>query len=235
MISIERLTVASGEDLILDDINLQIPMNSITTLVGRSGSGKTTLLRSLNRLNECFSNLKISGRILMPLNGELVDIFTMRDLCELRRSVGMLFQSPNVLPASIEKNIRVPLRCVLEVPKKEVPDHVERVLKEVHLWDEVADRLDAPASTLSGGQQQRLCFARALALNPEILLLDEPTASLDSASASKIESLILELKSRYTIIAVSHCLDQVSRIADTIVVLKEGTVSYATKNDLKAK
>ncbi len=229
---VERLTLRYNTETILRDIDLQLPINGISTIVGRSGSGKSSLLRSLNRLNDCFPGMSSTGRVLVMLGGKLCDVHSdINHVCELRRRVGMLFQSPNVLPVSIEKNIAIPLRCVLGISKKEISPLIEESLRQVHLWDEVCARLKDPARTLSGGQQQRLCLARALALGPEVLLLDEPTASLDHTSAHCIEQLLFELKSRYTIVAVSHCLDQVQRIADTIVVMKDGSISCVMNNE----
>ena len=143
-------------------------------------------------------------------------------LAELRRRVGMVFQAPNVLPMSIFRNIAVPLKLVLGLRRREIPERVEGALQSTHLWEEVKDRLHDSATTLSGGQQQRLCLARTLALEPDVLLLDEPTASLDFRASLKIEDLLLDLKDAYTIIAVSHSLSQTRRLADEVVVLREG-------------
>ncbi len=148
-------------------------------------------------------------------------------LTELRRRVGMVFQAPNVLPLSIFKNLALPLKLVLGLGKQEIPQRVEDALQSAHLWEEVKDRLQDQATTLSGGQQQRLCLAHALALQPDVLLLDEPTASLDFRAALKIEDLLLDLKEKYTIIAVSHSLSQARRLADVVVVLREGQIMKA--------
>jgi phosphate transport system ATP-binding protein len=160
------------------------------------------------------------------MGDECVDVY--KDglpLAELRRRVGMVFQVPNVLPVSIGKNLALPLRLVLGIHRQEIPDRIEEALKSVHLWSEVKDRLKDRATTLSGGQQQRLCLARVLALQPEVLLLDEPTASLDFRSAMKIEELLLDLKDKYTVIAVSHSLNQTRRLADVVVALSEGRIA----------
>jgi len=162
----------------------------------------------------------------LNIRDQWVDIY--RDdlpVTELRRQVGMVFQTPNILPTSVEKNVSLPLKLVLGVKKNEIPFRVEGALREVHLWEEVRDRLHAPAAILSGGQQQRLCLARALALEPVILLLDEPTASLDFRASQKIEELLLSLRDRYTLVAVSHSLSQARRLADKVLVLNEGRMA----------
>jgi len=224
-IRIDGLRVSFSGKLILKDVNLAFPARTISVVIGRSGSGKTTLLRALNRLNECFPGCETSGTVKMQMRDTVVDVY--RDglpLAELRRRVGMVFQVPNVLPVSIGRNLALPLRLVLGIDKREIPDRIEEALKSVHLWSEVRDRLKDRATTLSGGQQQRLCLARVLALQPDVLLLDEPTASLDFRSAMKIEELLLHLKEKYTVIAVSHSLSQTRRLADVVVVLSEGRI-----------
>lgn len=224
-IQMAGLHVSFGGKPILRDLTLPFPVRTISVLIGRSGSGKTTLLRALNRLNECFTGCETSGTVRMKVDDAFVDVYQNGlPLAELRRRVGMVFQSPNVLPVSIAKNLALPLRLVLGLHKKEIPDRVEEALKAVHLWDEVKDRLKDQATTLSGGQQQRLCLARVLALQPDILLLDEPTASLDFRAAMKIEELLLDLKGQYTIIAVSHSMSQARRLADVVVILREGEI-----------
>lgn len=224
-IRIDGLRVSFSGKLILKDVNLAFPARTISVVIGRSGSGKTTLLRALNRLNECFPGCETSGTVKMQMRDTVVDVY--RDglpLAELRRRVGMVFQVPNVLPVSIGRNLALPLRLVLGIDKREIPDRIEEALKSVHLWSEVRDRLKDRATTLSGGQQQRLCLARVLALQPDVLLLDEPTASLDFRSAMKIEELLLHLKEKYTVIAVSHSLSQTRRLADVVVVLSGGRI-----------
>ena len=224
-IQMDGLHVSFGGKPILRDLTLAFPARTISVVIGRSGSGKTTLLRALNRLNECFTGCETSGTVRLKVDDAFVDVYKNGlPLAELRRRVGMVFQSPNVLPVSIAKNLALPLRLVLGLHKKEIPDRVEEALKAVHLWDEVKDRLKDQATTLSGGQQQRLCLARVLALQPDVLLLDEPTASLDFRAAMKIEELLLDLKGRYTIIAVSHSLSQARRLADVVLVLKDGQI-----------
>ena len=198
---IRRLSVAFHERTILHDITLDIPAEGITVLLGRSGSGKTTFLRALNRLNECLPGCRTS---------------------DLRRRVGMVFQTPNILPASIRQNMLLPLQLATAFPASEWRERMERSLTEVGLWHDVSSRLREPASILSGGQQQRLCLARTLALEPEILLLDEPTASLDPATTHTIENLLLKLAERYPILLVSHGLPQAKRMASRIVLFGKG-------------
>ena len=223
VICIEDLSVAFGGRTIIDHMNLAIGRGGPTFLLGRSGSGKTTLLRAINRLNECFPDCATQGRVRLNLGGEWIDAYAPGTAAEtLRRRAGMVFQSPNVLPLSVARNITLPLRTVLNLPADECEARMEQALRDVHLWNEVGDRLAAPAASLSGGQQQRLCLARALALGPDILLLDEPTASLDFKAARQIEDLLVELKSRYTLVLVSHSLSQAHRLAEQVFVLRDG-------------
>lgn len=222
-VRLNDLTVAFSGRPVLRNLNLSFEADTLSVVIGRSGSGKTTLLRALNRLNECFPGCETSGSVMLRLNDGVQNIYNRRvPLAELRRRVGMLFQSPNVLRMGIFRNVALPLKLSAGLKKRDIPDRVEAALIQAHLWDEVKDRLNDHASTLSGGQQQRLCLARVLALEPDILLLDEPTASLDFRAAEKIEELLLELKKRYTIIAVSHSLSQAKRLADYVVVVKDG-------------
>ena len=222
-IRIEDLSVRFGGQAIISHLGLEVPRGGPTFLLGRSGSGKTTLLRAINRLNECFPECETSGRVALHLGGKWVDAYAPGMAVEsLRRQAGMVFQSPNVLPLSIARNIVLPLKTALDLPDDECVGRMEHALREVHLWAEVCDRLSAPAATLSGGQQQRLCLARALALRPEILLLDEPTASLDFRAARQIEELLAELKSCYTLLVVSHSLSQAHRLAAQVLVLRDG-------------
>lgn len=234
---VEHLSVSFGPRQVLQDVNLTLEQGRLYVLIGSSGAGKTTLLRSFNRLNECFPGSQTRGSLHLSLDQQWLDIY--RDdlpLTELRRRVGMVFQTPNILPASVEKNISLPLKLVLGLGKKEIPARVERALRQVHLWEEVQDRLHSPAATLSGGQQQRLCLARVLALEPAMLLLDEPTASLDFRSSQKIEELLLTLKERYTILAVSHSLSQARRLGDEVLVMKEGRLArIVSRQDFQDK
>jgi len=210
---------------ILDGVDLDIERGRAVFLMGRSGAGKTTLLRVLNRLNECFPGCETTGEVLLRLERGTVRPYADEiPLPELRRLVGMVFQHPNVLPMSIEVNITMPLGTVLGQSRARAREAVRPALEEAQLWSEVHDRLDADARTLSGGQQQRLCLARTLAMRPEVLLLDEPTSSLDYRAAKGIEELLSELKGRYTMVVVSHGLDFATRLADDLIVLREGRV-----------
>jgi phosphate transport system ATP-binding protein len=222
-IRIEDLSVAFAGRPVIDRLSLDVCRGGPTFLLGRSGSGKTTLLRAINRLNECFPGCETRGRIALHLGGEWVDAYAPGTSVEtLRRRAGMVFQSPNVLPLSIERNMILPLKTTLNLPSAECAARMEQALRDVHLWAEVQDRLGGPATTLSGGQQQRLCLARALALQPAILLLDEPTASLDFKAARQIEDLLVELGSHYTVLVVSHSLSQAHRLAEQVFVLRDG-------------
>ena len=220
-IRVEKLSVSFGGKRVVHGIDFSVAAGGLTFLLGRSGSGKTTLLRAINRLNECLPGCATSGRVHLHLGGSWLDAYAT-PVDNLRRRVGMVFQTPNVLPLSIARNLVMPLRVSLGLSADEAHARMEEALREAHLWREVHDRLDQPAATLSGGQQQRLCLARALALRPEILLLDEPTASLDFKAAQRIEELLLELRSRYTLLVVSHSLSQARRLADALFVLRDG-------------
>jgi phosphate transport system ATP-binding protein len=224
-IAIRDLSVRFSEKTVLKEINLVTRPGQITVIVGPSGSGKSTLLRAVNRLNEFFPNCRTEGAVQLNLDGRFGDVYKgFVPLPELRRKVGMVFQTPSVLPFSIRKNLAMPLKVTLGLSGASLSERVEWALHEVSLWDEVKDRLHANASILSGGQQQRLCLARVLALEPQVLLLDEPTASLDFRAAQKIEALLTRLKKRYTILAVSHSLSQTRRLAERVCVLREGRI-----------
>lgn len=222
-IRIENLSVSFAGRPVIRELSLTIPQGGPTFLLGRSGSGKTTLLRAINRLNECLPGCVTRGKVEVRCGEQWLDAYSPSLAVEvLRRRVGMVFQSPNVLPLSIARNIALPLKTTLGLSASECEMRAEQALREVHLWDEVKDRLSAPAATLSGGQQQRLCLARALALRPEILLLDEPTSSLDFKASGQIEELLAELKNRYTLVVVSHSLSQAHRLAEQVFVLRDG-------------
>lgn len=225
--AVRSLNVSFGGRRVLHDVRADFPALRITVLLGRSGSGKSTLLRSLNRLNECFEGYEGSGDVRVALGGRLSPTVgaDAPPAPRLRRAAGMVFQTPNPLPMSIRKNITLPLSLASNLPRDRIEEILEARLREVGLWEEVSDRLDAPASTLSGGQQQRLCLARALALDPELLLLDEPTASLDQAAALKVEDLLLSLRGRRSIILVSHSLRQARKLADLALVLAGGRIA----------
>ena len=215
---IRRLSVAFHERTILHDITLDIPAEGITVLLGRSGSGKTTFLRALNRLNECLPGCRTSGEAELRLGGGLRPIYAGRPgeaaLSDLRRRVGMVFQKANPFPMSIYDNITYGPRLHGVRNKAELDELVESSLRGAALWDEVKDRLKKSALGLSGGQQQRLCIARALAVKPEVLLMDEPTSALDPGSTMKVEELMSELKKNYTVVIVTHNMQQAARISD---------------------
>jgi phosphate transport system ATP-binding protein len=193
----------------LHDISLDMRANRITALIGPSGCGKSTFLRILNRINETIHNHRLEGTVL--LDGE--DVLSV-DVTSLRRRVGMVFQRPNPFPKSIADNIAYGLRINGMATHKEMPDKVEQSLRRAALWDEVKDKLHESAYALSGGQQQRLCIARALAVNPEVLLLDEPCSALDPIATAKIEELMFSLKDQCTMVIVTHNMQQAARVAD---------------------
>ena len=234
---IRGFSVFFQERKVLDSISLDIPQEGITMLLGRSGSGKTTLLRSLNRLNETFEGCRCEGEASVLIGGEMVNIYEegALSLTELRRRVGMVFQIPNPLPLSVKKNMLLPMQLVLRLGKKEAEARMEQRLTEVGLWDEVKERLNTSALSLSGGQQQRLCLARALALEPDILLLDEPTASLDKKSSELIEAHLLSLKGQCPMVMVSHSISQAQRLGERFVIISEGKITKIIgKNDFAA-
>ena len=211
ILSVENLCLWYGSHQALKDINIEIPEKSITALIGPSGCGKSTFLKTLDRMNDLIPDVKITGSVLYK--GE--DIFDASvDVSELRRQVGMVFQKPNPFPMSIYDNIAYGPRTHGIKKRAELDEIVERSLKGAAIWDEVKDRLKKNALGLSGGQQQRLCIARALAVEPEVLLMDEPTSALDPISTSKIEELAMELKEKYTIVIVTHNMQQAVRISD---------------------
>jgi phosphate transport system ATP-binding protein len=208
-----------GQRRVLDEISIAFPRNSVTALIGPSGCGKTSFLRCLNRLTELWPGARVSGQVL--LQGVDVDA-TRLPLPELRRRVGMVFQRPNPFPGSVFDNVAYGLRLHQRPNRVELELAVEAALTAAGLWEEVRDRLDEDALGLSLGQQQRLVLARALAVEPEVLLLDEPASALDPISTLKIETLISELKSRYTVILVTHNVQQAARVADYTAFLYAG-------------
>ena len=211
ILSVENLCLWYGSHQALKDINIEIPEKSITALIGPSGCGKSTFLKTLDRMNDLIPDVKITGSVLYK--GE--DIFDASvDVSELRRQVGMVFQKPNPFPMSIYDNIAYGPRTHGIKNKAKLDEIVEKSLRGAAIWDEVKDRLKKNALGLSGGQQQRLCIARALAVEPEVLLMDEPTSALDPISTSKIEELAMELKEKYTIVIVTHNMQQAARISD---------------------
>lgn len=226
-IEVRRLTFAYGDNTVLKALNIDIREAAITAVVGPSGRGKSTLLTVFNRLWEDEPGARMQGRVRIRLAGTLRDInHPAISLADLRRRVGMVFQTPNPLPMSIYKNVAFPLKLAGGFSRSQARQVVEHALRRAFLWDEVKDRLGDDARALSGGQQQRLCMARALAVEPEVLLLDEPTSSLDEAATGIIEQLILGLKASCTIVLVSHDMAQVKRLADHWIELPEkGVVS----------
>lgn len=209
-IKIENAELYYKDFKALKNINIDIPANQITAFIGPSGCGKSTLLKSINRMNDLVEDCKIQGTFL--LDNE--NIYTNMEINMLRKRVGMVFQKPNPFPMSIYDNIAFGPRTHGIKGKAMLDDIIEKSLRAAAIWDEVKDRLKKSALGLSGGQQQRLCIARALAVKPEVLLMDEPTSALDPISTSKIEDLVLELKKAYTIIMVTHNMQQAARISD---------------------
>ncbi|MFC6864302.1 phosphate ABC transporter ATP-binding protein PstB [Halomicroarcula sp. GCM10025817] len=230
-LSVENLNVWYGDDHAIKDVSMDIPENSVTALIGPSGCGKSTFLRCLNRMNDRIKAARIDGSV--ELDGmEIYD--SNANLVELRKRVGMVFQSPNPFPKSIRDNISYGPRKHGDINKgllarlfgrddtAEETELVERSLKQAALWDEVSDRLDDNALGLSGGQQQRLCIARALATDPEVILMDEPASALDPIATSKIEDLVTELAEDYTVVIVTHNMQQAARISDQTAVFLTG-------------
>ena len=211
----------------LKNINLDVEEHEITAFIGPSGCGKSTLLKSLNRMNDLVEGCKISGKML--LDGE--DIYGTMDVNLLRKRVGMVFQKPNPFPMSIYDNIAFGPRTHGMKSKVKLDDIVEKSLRDAAIWDEVKDRLKKSALGLSGGQQQRLCIARALAVCPEVLLMDEPTSALDPISTAKIEDLVLDLKKDYTIVMVTHNMQQATRVSDKTVFFLFGEVIEAAPTE----
>lgn len=210
-LEVEDLDLYYGQDKALKSINLKIPTRRVTAFIGPSGCGKSTLLRCFNRLNDLIEICRVDGKIL--LDGQNIYEPSI-DVAELRRKVGMVFQKPNPFPKSIFDNIAYGLRLQGVKNKDKLSEVVEKSLKGAALWDEVKDRLDQSALGLSGGQQQRLVIARAIAIEPEVILLDEPCSALDPISTAKIEELIHQLKDKYTIVIVTHNMQQAARVSD---------------------
>lgn len=218
--TVEDLHLHYGDFHALKGINMKIPKNKITAFIGPSGCGKSTFLKTINRMNDLIENVKIDGKIYL----DDVDIYQDIDVTKLRTRVGMVFQQPNPFPMSIYDNVAYGPR-IHGVKKKAVLDEiVEKSLKQAAIWDEVKDRLKKSALGISGGQQQRICIARALAVQPEVILMDEPTSALDPISTLKIEDLATELKEDYTIVMVTHNMQQASRISDKTAFFLTGEV-----------
>ena len=207
----KNVDVFYGDKKALSNISLDITPNSVTALIGPSGCGKSTYLRLLNRMNDYIDTFSMTGEVL--IDGQ--DIYSSKiEVEELRTNIGMVFQKPNPFPKSIFENVAYGLKIQGVKDKKLIANRVETALKQSALWDEVKDDLKKPALSLSGGQQQRLCIARALAVDPKIILMDEPTSALDPISTAKIEELIFELKQKYTIVIVTHNMQQAGRVSD---------------------
>ncbi|HPG20429.1 MAG TPA: phosphate ABC transporter ATP-binding protein PstB [Flexilinea sp.] len=227
--TIENLNLFYGNFQALKQINLKISKNEITAFIGPSGCGKTTLLKTLNRMNDLVEDVTINGKVL--LDDE--DIYGIMDVNLLRKRVGMVFQKPNPFPMSVYDNVAFGPRTHGIRSKARLDEIVEKSLRDAAIWDEMKDRLKKSALGISGGQQQRLCIARALAVEPEVLLMDEPTSALDPISTSKIEDLVLELKNQYTIIIVTHNMQQAVRISDkTAFFLLGEVIEYDTTESI---
>ncbi len=229
-LNVSDLDLYYGEKQALKKINMDIPRNRVTAFIGPSGCGKSTLLRCFNRMNDLVDSVRIEG--LITLDGE--DIHSKHlNVAELRRRVGMVFQKPNPFPKSIYENVAYGLRILGIKDKRRLDETVERALRGAALWDEVKDRLQDNALGLSGGQQQRLVIARAIAVEPDVLLLDEPASALDPISTLKIEELIYELKDKYTIVIVTHNMQQAARVSDYTAFMYMGElVEHADTNTL---
>ena len=230
MFEIRDMCLWYGANQALHHVNIEIPEKSITALIGPSGCGKSTFLKTLDRMNDLVPGVKVTGDI----RYKGTDIFSPSvDVNELRRQIGMVFQKPNPFPMSIYDNIAYGPRTHGTVSKASLDEIVEKSLRDAAIWDEVKDRLKKSALSLSGGQQQRLCIARALAVQPEVLLMDEPTSALDPISTSKIEELANELKRKYTIVIVTHNMQQAVRISDrTAFFLMGELVEYGETEKL---
>lgn len=221
VISVQELNLFYGKQQALYDINLDVDSHAITALIGPSGCGKSTFLRTLNRMNDSIAHTKITGSV--KVFDE--DIYSSQvDVERLRKNIGMVFQHPNPFPKSIYDNITYGPKLHGMSDRNKLDEIVESSLKAAALWDEVKDVLKKPATGLSGGQQQRLCIARALAVQPQILLMDEPTSALDPISTAKIEELLEELKSTYTIVIVTHNMQQAARISDKTAFFLNGVL-----------
>lgn len=224
-LSTDHLNLWFGNKHVLKDINVTFPENKVTALIGPSGCGKSTLLRAFNRMHDLTPDARIEGKLLL---GDL-DLYDGKiSVTQVRKRIGMVFQKANPFPKSIYDNISYGLK-INGVPGSQINDIVEKALRESFLWDEVKDELKKPATRLSGGQQQRLCIARAVALRPEVILMDEPCSALDPVSTLKIEELIKKMKDDYTIVIVTHNMQQAQRVADKTIFMYLGEVVEAGK------
>lgn len=227
-IRVQELNLYYGDNQALHDIQLSVKKGSITAFIGPSGCGKSTLLRTLNRMNDLIDNVRITGKVFVD-EQNIYD--NQVDVVQLRKHVGMVFQRPNPFPMSIYDNIAYGPRIHGIKKKRDLDEIVERSLQQAALWNEVKDRLKKSALGLSGGQQQRLCIARMLAVDPDVLLMDEPTSALDPISTLKVEELTQTLKSRYTIIIVTHNMQQAARISDYTVFFLNGHLVEASETN----
>lgn len=216
---------------VLKGLKGEVEEKAITTIIGPSGVGKTTLLMVINRLYESIPDCRVEGRVEIKLNDRYIDVHKL-PVTTLRKKVGMVFQVPNPLPMSIFKNIAFPLKLSGVKDREYIKEKVEQALKDAFLWDEVKDRLNDSALELSGGQQQRLCIARAMIMQPEVLLLDEPTSSLDMEAALKITELLKSLKEKCTLIVVSHYTSLTRRISDNVLTLKDGCLEITENSKI---
>lgn len=227
--TVENLNLHYGDFHALKNISINIPANEITAFIGPSGCGKSTFLKTLNRMNDLVEGCKIDGKIFMDQE----DVYGKMDVNMLRKRVGMVFQKPNPFPMSVYDNIAFGPRTHGIHSKSQLDDIVEKSLRDAAIWDELKDRLKKSALGLSGGQQQRLCIARALAVQPEVILMDEPTSALDPISTNKIEDLVLDLKKDYTIIMVTHNMQQAVRVSDyTAFFLLGELVEFGKTDDI---
>ena len=230
IISVKDMCLWYGEQQALKNVNIEIPEKSITAFIGPSGCGKSTFLKTLNRMNDLIPGVKITGDVCY----ENTDIFSKEvDVNQLRKEIGMVFQKPNPFPMSIYDNVAYGPRTHGITNKVQLDEIVENALRDAAIWDEVKDRLKKNALGMSGGQQQRLCIARALAVQPKILLMDEPTSALDPISTSRIEDLVMELKNKYTIVMVTHNMQQAVRVSDyTAFFLLGELVEFGKTDDI---
>ena len=230
IISAKNMCLWYGDHKALNNINIEIPEKSITAFIGPSGCGKSTFLKTLNRMNDLIPSVKITGDI----RYEGTDIFSKEvDVNQLRKEIGMVFQKPNPFPMSIYDNVAYGPRTHGITNKVQLDEIVENALRDAAIWDEVKDRLKKNALGMSGGQQQRLCIARALAVQPKILLMDEPTSALDPISTSRIEELVMQLKEKYTIVMVTHNMQQAVRVSDyTAFFLLGELVEFGKTDDI---
>ena len=225
--TVENLNLHYGDFHALKNVSINIPANEITAFIGPSGCGKSTFLKTLNRMNDLVEGCKIDGKILLDQE----DVYGKMDVNMLRKRVGMVFQKPNPFPMSVYDNIAFGPRTHGIHSKSQLDDIVEKSLRDAAIWDELKDRLKKSALGLSGGQQQRLCIARALAVQPEVILMDEPTSALDPISTNKIEDLVLDLKKDYTIIIVTHNMQQATRVSDNTAFFLLGEVIEFDKTE----